>query len=90
MREGWIRTTNANDEQLRIEKGATFLATSENPWALCFLTRLLSQWLPDYEAGAFANSATSQNWLPVRVTLPVGFETRRLQRLLALYETTWQ
>ena len=28
-------------------------------------------------------------WLPVRVTLPVGFETRDLQSLLALYETTW-
>lgn len=33
---------------------------------------------------------TPSKWLPVRVTLPVGLSTRRLQRLLALYETTWQ
>ena len=57
---GWIRTTNAKDEQLRTEKELPFWQLAKTHGHSVFQPACYRQWLPDYEAGAFANSATAQ------------------------------
>ena len=44
-------------------KGATFLPTSENPWAFSFLTRLLSSKATTLNGGASIVSATAQSFV---------------------------